>query len=157
MSKSFYPASNFILVKPIGSGGTYSDHCGLPTQKGVRVHGGREIEVVYYDPRQTFAVEDLVAVPNDSIRAVEDDPLAAARRYLFDEIEEEREYQDKKWGGAAQDDTQSFDDFTKYIGEYSRGEGRALTYDFRTRMLKTAALAVAAIESYDRKDKASRQ
>ena len=70
---------------------------------------------------------------------------------VLDDIRAERAYQDKTWGGSGFDDTQTADDWQKYLLEYSQGEGRAAGRDFRTRMVKTAALAVAAIESYDRK------
>lgn len=74
-----------------------------------------------------------------------------SRQTIFNEIEREREYQDKKWGGAQQDDTeQSVGDFLRYILEYSQGLGRATSYDVRTRMVKTAALAVVLIEKLDR-------
>jgi hypothetical protein len=74
-----------------------------------------------------------------------------SRQGIFDAINDERAYQDKKWGGAAHDDNQETEaDFVRYIGEYSAGAGRSANYDFRTRMVKTAALAVAAIERHDR-------
>lgn len=58
---------------------------------------------------------------------------------VLDDIRAERAYQDKTWGGSGFDDTQS------------EAEGRAAGRDFRTRMVKAAALAVAAIEAHDRK------
>lgn len=70
---------------------------------------------------------------------------------VLDDIRAERAYQDKTWGGSGFDDTQSEADWEKYIKEYSQGEGRAAGRDFRTRMVKTAALAVAAIQAHDRK------
>lgn len=63
----------------------------------------------------------------------------------------EREYQDEKWGGPSHDDTETEGSWEKYISEYNNAQGRAVDYDFRTRMIKVAALAVAAIESHDRR------
>lgn len=59
---------------------------------------------------------------------------------------EERAYQDKKWGGAVNDASQSREDWIKYITEYAQGTGRAEHYDFATRMKKVSALALAALE-----------
>jgi hypothetical protein len=73
------------------------------------------------------------------------------RHAVFGEITAERTYQDSKWGGKPHDDTQLPEDWQKYIIEYAGGTGRASTYEFRKRMVKVAALAVAAIESLDRK------
>lgn len=63
----------------------------------------------------------------------------------------ERQYQDAKWGGAAHDATEGNDDWVRYVVEYATGQGRAADYDFRKRMVKAAALAVAAVEAFDRK------
>lgn len=62
----------------------------------------------------------------------------------------EREYQDKKWGGPSHDDTETEENWVKYITEYANAQGRAKDYDFRKRLVKVAALALAAIESIDR-------
>lgn len=64
----------------------------------------------------------------------------------------ERQYQDSKWGGPEHDDTETEENWQKYITEYANGQGRATTHDFRKRMVKVAALAIAAIESCDRKN-----
>ncbi len=71
------------------------------------------------------------------------------RRQIFADIVVERKYQDEKWGGPAHDSTETEANWADYITEYALGEGRAAGYDFRTRMVKVAALAVAALEAHD--------
>ena len=66
------------------------------------------------------------------------------------EVVEEREKQDKRWGGSKHDDKHLFSDWIFFIGDYLKGR-RGKNY--RDRMIKIAALAVAAVESYDRKMK----
>lgn len=63
---------------------------------------------------------------------------------LFEEIEAERVYQDKKWGGPRFDDANTREDWIRYIIEYATGVRGT---DIRSRMIKCAALAIAAIES----------
>lgn len=76
----------------------------------------------------------------------------------YDEIKEEREYQDKRWGHHADDTHNKPTDYVAYIAHYSTRwfPGGWAPYsaktveEFRTSMVKTAAIAVAAIESIDR-------
>jgi hypothetical protein len=75
-----------------------------------------------------------------------------SRESVIEEINRERAYHDAKWGGAAHDDRETTANWQYYLREYSQGEGRGKGRDFRTRMVKTAALAIAAIEAYDRAD-----
>lgn len=75
-----------------------------------------------------------------------------SRQTIYAEIDSERAYQDGKWGGTAPDDARTQSEWEGWIKEYSQGEGRAAGRAFRERMLKTAALAVAALEAYDRKN-----
>jgi hypothetical protein len=71
---------------------------------------------------------------------------------IFEEIRDERDYQDKKWGGEEHDDTVEDEaSWIHYITEYANSTGRAEGRPFRERMIKVAALAVAAIQSHDRK------
>jgi hypothetical protein len=73
------------------------------------------------------------------------------------EIADEREYQDNKWGNA-DDEVNEPNDYIAYMNAYSTKwfPGGFAPYTpetvdaFRTSMIKTAALAVAAIESLDR-------
>jgi len=79
---------------------------------------------------------------------------------IFEEISEEREYQDMKWGGPVHDDTSNtLNDWRTLITNYATrnyDNGYILKVDvpdsgaFRTDMIKVAALAVAAIEATDR-------
>ena len=77
---------------------------------------------------------------------------------IYDEIQKEREYQDGQWGHKT-DDTQNTPwMWAAYIALYSTKWmvgtfaplGPKVTDDFRAKMVKTAALAIAAIESIDR-------
>lgn len=70
---------------------------------------------------------------------------------VYDEIKEEREYQDIKWGTEF-DNKNTLNDWCSYIVNYL---GRAVTMfnnpkDQRLALIKVAALAVAALESFDR-------
>ena len=78
---------------------------------------------------------------------------------IFGEIAREREYQDEKWGGAGVDDAENGKmEWVAYITHYATKwfPGGFPPYDlgveadFRTKMVKVAALAVAAIEQHDR-------
>ena len=72
---------------------------------------------------------------------------------VFALIEQEREYQDQKWGGADFDDHNTVFNWFAYImlipGRKMR-DWRFTRSDFITAMTKIAALAVAAIEWADR-------
>lgn len=69
---------------------------------------------------------------------------------VYDDIRWERADQDKQWGGEAHDDTHGPWDWREYIEKQlllaRRGEGSQ-----RERFVKIAALAIAAIESIDRR------
>jgi len=78
---------------------------------------------------------------------------------IFKEIGFEREDQDEEWGGPDHDDAHEVDEFFMFI----RWQGAKFEQDMdslgclpdpkmaRERYIKIAALAVAAIESIDRK------
>lgn len=90
---------------------------------------------------------------------------------VYDEIMTERVVQDRKWGGPPHDDEHASVDWLRYIAEHCAealggaaeivDEGHWLTATisgsvggmpaFRRQMVRVAALAVAAIESYDRR------
>lgn len=80
------------------------------------------------------------------------------RQDILKEINAEREYQVNKWGNDADDTKNSPNDFVAYISHHASRwfNGGFAPYDaatvaaFRKQMIKTAALAVAAIESLDR-------
>lgn len=70
----------------------------------------------------------------------------------YDDIRAERARQDLQWGGPAHDDGHAVEDWCSYIG-------RQLYFvevrpPVRDRLVKIAALAVAAIESLDRQREA---
>jgi hypothetical protein len=81
-----------------------------------------------------------------------------SRNSIYHEIEKERIYQEGKWGNDADDVHCNPNDWVAFISKYSSkwqaGELMPLSHmtieAFRTSMIKTAALAVAAIESLDR-------
>jgi len=76
---------------------------------------------------------------------------ASMQADILDEIVAEREYQDGKWG-AAFDDANTVNDWAAYLGIYT-GKATAITAppaERRRQMLKVAAIAVAAVEAFDR-------
>jgi hypothetical protein len=78
---------------------------------------------------------------------------------IYAEIEMERHYQDRTWGGPEHDDIHNVRDWVAYIVNYlgktvnrDASWGRNLEVA-RRYLIKVAALCVAAIESSDRKIK----
>jgi hypothetical protein len=77
---------------------------------------------------------------------------------ILAEIEGERKHQEEKWGNSTDDTVNTPNDWVTYIGAYSTKwfPGGFSPYspetvdEFRTSMMKTAAIAVAAVESIDR-------
>jgi len=70
---------------------------------------------------------------------------------VYDEIRQERKAQDKKWGGAAHDDVHTQFDWCEFIRHHtSRAVGGRKKDDYRKQMIRVAALAVAAVQSFDR-------
>lgn len=70
---------------------------------------------------------------------------------ILAEIKAEREYQEGRWG-AQFDDKNTVSDWAAYIGNYT---GRATSMsaskvEQRLNLMKAAAIAVAAVESFDR-------
>lgn len=84
---------------------------------------------------------------------------------VLNELAAERRAQIRQWGGAEHDDEHDLTDWTDFVNkQLKRAEksakgiksGTAGVNDgtnFRTAMIKIGAIAVAAIESYDRKAK----
>ena len=84
---------------------------------------------------------------------------------VYTEVVNERRRQDEQWGGPEHDDTHALRDWKSYIEyqskclltkrvyESSEFKGARIepTPEFRERLIKIAALAIAAVESYDRK------
>lgn len=72
------------------------------------------------------------------------------------EVADERLRQDDKWGGQANDDSHSTAEFVQLIEDYA-GWARTMAgmnspAKARERLIQVAALAVAAVESIDRKN-----
>lgn len=79
--------------------------------------------------------------------------MSEARKKIFEDLEKERAYQDKEWGRDF-DKKNTINDWVTYIMIYA-GESSRQGLDieeWRTKMIKVAALAVAAIELYDEGD-----
>jgi hypothetical protein len=81
-----------------------------------------------------------------------------SRETILFEINNERVYQQKRWGDNADDTQNAPNDFVSYIAHHSTRwfnggfapYSSATVAEFRRQMIKVAALAVAAIESIDR-------
>ena len=77
---------------------------------------------------------------------------------IYDEIKAERDYQDKRWGHKMDDTVNTPWMWTAYVALYASkwmvGScaplGATTVGAFRARMVKTAAICVAAVESIDR-------
>ncbi len=67
------------------------------------------------------------------------------------EVLNERRRQDDKWGGPKHDDHHVDKDWLGFISKRSVDKGARNPKDRRQNLLEIAALAVAAIESMDRK------
>lgn len=82
-------------------------------------------------------------------------PMPEDKQKIFLEILEERNRQDAKWGGTAHDDQHDADDWFDYVRyQMSQVEEEWDGEDdnvVRRAYVKIAALAVAAVESFDRR------
>lgn len=71
---------------------------------------------------------------------------------LWEEIEIERKAQDEVWGGPEHDDDLTVSDWIALVCKHA-GKAFMFPFDgrkFRRQMIRVAAIAVAAIQSYDR-------
>lgn len=75
---------------------------------------------------------------------------------MIEDIREERRKQHIQWGGPNHDDTHNLSDWVEFIDKQCR---LSLSNPglFRERMIKVDAIAIAAIESSDRKRKVARK
>jgi hypothetical protein len=75
---------------------------------------------------------------------------------ILESIQCERDRQDKQWGGAEHDDHHSKDDWFEFIqwqiDSFKAQPGMQRVEQARYTLVKIAALAVAGIESIDRKE-----
>lgn len=71
---------------------------------------------------------------------------------VFGEIRSERRRQDEQWGGPDHDDEHSPQEWAQFLHKQwlAAAHEAELGGDYRGRLVKIAALAVAAAESYDR-------
>lgn len=68
------------------------------------------------------------------------------------DVARERAHQLAKWGGPAHDDSHTEDDWQRFIADrIDIGTGIVLDEPYRHRLVEVAALAIAALESFDRK------
>lgn len=76
-------------------------------------------------------------------------------KYLLLEVANERDRQDAKWGGAANDDQWNPLDWHEMISDYNGWARRMLTMGNypkgRTRLIQLAAMALAEVEAIDRR------
>lgn len=71
----------------------------------------------------------------------------------YDSIQQERRAQDAQWGGPSHDDTHMTGDwFTYILYQVDRARYPKDIDEVRERLVKIGALAVAAIDSIDRKN-----
>jgi len=69
---------------------------------------------------------------------------------IYEEIAEERKRQDALWGGPDHDDRHHPNDWILFIVDHAMRAFHDPHKNFRTQMIRVAALAVAAIETADR-------
>jgi hypothetical protein len=72
-------------------------------------------------------------------------------KFVYDEVAVERLRQNDLWGGAEHDDLHGPRDWRFFICEHAERAGTIR--DYRKQMIRVAALAIAAVESYDRKNR----
>lgn len=94
--------------------------------------------------------DDLTPAP------VNDEDVAFLRLHrVLLEVAQERERQDLKWGGPSHDDHHDTSDFVQLIQDYAGWArtmaGMGSVEKTRRRLVQVAALAVAAVESLDRR------
>ena len=83
-----------------------------------------------------------------------DPALNATDPTVVMEVLSERAIQDEKHGGPEHDDTHDPSDFDGFIYTRATHIGRSdLDKTYRQAMIEIAALAIAAVQSYDRKSK----
>ena len=71
-------------------------------------------------------------------------------RDVFDEIVRERMAQDEKYGGSDHDMEHSEWDWRHFVQTHNE---RAMDLNFRKQMIRVAALAIAAVQAHDLKEK----
>jgi hypothetical protein len=170
MAKTQMAVGEYVLLKPEPTPSPTSVISGLDQAASGRVVSIGDVgvdlgmgELVYFDSHLATQVGELLAVsPKDIFSVVADEEVveayaldipvsSASQGDILAEVAEERAYQDTLWG-QDNDDGATENEWKVYLSEYTHGYGRAEKYrdDFRTRMVKVAALAIAAVEAFDR-------
>lgn len=67
-------------------------------------------------------------------------------------VNAERLRQDAQWGGPAHDDTHSDEDWLNFITKQAGKVSNSTKSNYRERLVKIASLAIAGLESMDRKE-----
>ena len=105
--------------------------------------------------RALIRIRDFARKQLDSAGGITTNGEAGQRAAIVAEIERERAAQDRQWGGPTHDDSHNRLDWCEYIRKQAGLALRATNgREFEERMIKAAALAVAAIESSRRCAKA---
>lgn len=79
-------------------------------------------------------------------------PVKGSAAGVLLEVVLERERQDEEWGGPEHDDAHDANDWVNFIEVRAQRAWNARTgKGYRKRMVQIAALAVAAVQSFDRK------
>ena len=77
--------------------------------------------------------------------------VVARQLAIMREVQVERHFQDQRWGGAAHDDTHTLGEWGSFMHSRVDALSRMGAREARRELIEIAALAVAAIESIDRK------
>ena len=72
---------------------------------------------------------------------------------VYDEIRDERQRQDAKWGGAEHDDGHTVEEFVGFITKHAGRAVETEPHEQRRQMIRVGALAVAVVEKIDRHQK----
>lgn len=136
------------VVRAKGPKMTIEDVCRLVPGKGLGVacvwfEDDANLRREVFDPTELERV-DCVARADSAGQAV-----------AVSQVIEERRKQDRQWGGADHDDDHQRKDWLGFIREHSDRATRALKGcdfdEYRKQLVEIAALALAGIESHDRK------
>ena len=88
-----------------------------------------------------------------------DGPLGTQLANVLSEVASERWRQDQRWGGPAHDDAHSYEEWQDFIDHQVAAANLEILNEtdaeaaqmWRRRMVKIAALAIAAVQSSDRR------
>lgn len=79
--------------------------------------------------------------------------MQANQEKIIQQVTDERLLQDERWGGAEHDDSHRIEDFCTYIQKHNERAFTEVGQDQRYAFVRVAALAIAAVESFDRRHK----